>query len=81
MERKFSEVFGSILKIAPEPLKTKLTQNSAFWAPEVVWFNLSRYVNNYVPKDSKNPTSVAVYAILCDCSETEMVSRFTADGF
>lgn len=78
--RDFGTVYSEILKVAPERLATKLRQSSGFWAPEACWYNLSRYVNRYLEPSSKDPSAIKVYAILCDCSEAEMKSRFEADG-
>ncbi len=80
MARDFGTVYNQIMKVAPEQLATKLEQNSRFWAPEILWYNLSEYVNKYVKPSSKNPQSIKVYAILCDCSEAEMKARFEANG-
>ena len=80
MARDFGTVYNQIMKVAPEQLATKLEQNSGFWAPEILWYKLSQYVNKYVEPSSKDPQSIKVYAILCDCSEAEMKARFEADG-
>lgn len=80
MARDFGTVYNQIMEVAPEQLATKLEQNSGFWAPEILWYNLSQYVNKYVEPSSKDPQSIKVYAILCDCSEAEMKARFEADG-
>ncbi|MFR2570759.1 MAG: hypothetical protein ACLS90_03525 [Clostridia bacterium] len=80
MARNFRTVYNQIMEVAPEQLATKLERNSGFWAPEDLWYNLSEYVNQYVKPSSKDPQSIKIYAILCDCTETEMKSRFEADG-
>ena len=69
-------VYKKIMEVVPEELATKMERDSVFWAPEIVWYELSRYVNKYVAPSSKDPKSVKVYAILCDCSEAEMKARF-----
>ena len=80
MARDFGSVYRKIMEVAPEQLATNLEQNSGFWAPEICWSNLSQYVNKYLEPSSKDPQSIKVYAILCDCSEAEMKTRFEADG-
>lgn len=80
MARNFTTVYNQILTVAPKELVTKLEDSSCFWAPEIVWYNLSKYVNKYVTPSSKDPQSIKVYSILCDCSESEMKARFEADN-
>jgi len=80
MARDFDTVYNQIMEVAPEQLATKLAQNVWLWAPEILWYNLSVYVNKYVEPSSLDPQSIKVYAILCDCSEAEMKARFEADG-
>lgn len=78
--RKFTDVLNAILEVAPKELEDALRKNVGFWAPEIVWDNLTVYVNRYVDPSSKDETAIAVYARLCDCSEAEMKARFEADG-
>ena len=80
MARNFIDVYERIKEVAPEELVEKLESRVGYWAPEVVWYNLSQYINKYLKPSSTNKTSVAVYAILLDCSESEMKKRFEADG-
>lgn len=80
MARDFMTVYKKILKVAPTTLAEKLERNFGFWAPEIAWYNLSRYVNKYVTPSSKDSQAIKVYAILCDCSEAEMKARFEADN-
>ena len=81
MARNFIDVYKKILAACPNTiLAQKLESGSPFWAPEVTWFNLSRYVNNYMMPDSNNPVSVKVYAILCDLSEDDMIKKFKENG-
>ena len=80
MARNFTTVLEQIKEVAPKDLVDALDKSVGFWAPEIVWYNLSKYVNKYVERSSTNPTSIAVYAILCDCTEAEMKARFEADG-
>lgn len=78
MERDFMQVVKSIKEVAPKNLVNALDSHTGLWAPEIVWCKLSEYVNRYVAPSSKDATSVAVYARLCDCSEADMKSRFEA---
>ena len=80
MERNFKVVLEKIKSVAPQELVDALNRNVNFWAPEILWYNLSAYVNKYVEPSSKDETSIKVYAILCDCSEAEMKARFEADN-
>lgn len=80
MARSFTKVYNQILEVAPEALSSALEKSAGFWAPEVAWSNLSQFVNRYVEPCSSDDTSVAVYAILCDCTEDEMRTRFKNNG-
>ena len=81
MARNFFEVVRKIKEVAPEQLSRKLEESVAFWAPELAWYNLNELVNKCVEKSSEDKTAVAVYAILCDCTEAEMRARFEANNF
>lgn len=81
MARDFIKVYKKIIKVAPVELAEVLKDKIQFWAPEVVWQNLSMYVNKYVQPDSTNKTAVAVYAALCGCTKREMRKRFISDGY
>lgn len=70
-----------MLLVAPEPLKSELMHRAPFWAPEVSWERLTYLVNKTIAPDSTSPVVVRVYALLCDCTEEEMLRRFKADGF
>ena len=78
--RDFCEVVTRILEVAPEPLKSELRDSAPFWAPEIRWSRLTYLVNALLAHDSSSPSSVSVYAILCDCTEEEMIRRFEASG-
>ena len=80
MERNFTNVVESIMKVAPQELKDALDKSVGYWAPEIVWVKLSEYVNRYVEPSSSDETSVAVYAILCNCSKEEMRERVIYDN-
>ena len=80
MARSFTKVYHQILEVAPEDLSTALKKSVGFWAPEVAWVNLTQYIHRYVEPCSSDDTSVAVYAILCDCTEDEIRTKFKADG-
>ena len=80
-ERSFMWVANRILAIAPEPLERYLEERISLWAPEIAWANLTGAVNRFVKPSSADLTSVAIYALLCDCTEEEMVRRFRVDGF
>ena len=77
-ERDFGKVLREIVKAAPE-LKD-LESKAIFWAPEILWYNLSVHVNERIEPDSSNPKAVKVYSILCGCSEEEMKKRFKENG-
>ena len=79
MERDFGKVMYDIIEAAPE-LKEDLENRSEFWAPEILWYNLSAYVNEHITPDSSSSKAVKVYSILCDCSEEEMKRRFEEKG-
>ena len=79
MERDFGKVLNDIVEAAPE-LKEDLKYRYMFWAPEILWYNLSVYVNEHITPDSSNSKAVKVYSILCDCSEEEMKRRFEEKG-
>ncbi|MBR2753699.1 hypothetical protein IKD82_00815 [Candidatus Saccharibacteria bacterium] len=81
MARNFYATLEKIMKIAPEPLKDAIDSNISFWPPELLWYNLSKYVNKYVMKNSTDIKSVKIYAILCDCTVDEMLERFEKDGY
>jgi|GEM_PF-4202696 len=68
------DVFYSILKVAPRDLASELKHAMPFWAPEVVWYQLSLYVNKYVRPSSTDRTAIAVYAILLDKTPAETKS-------
>lgn len=78
MARNFMQVFEEIKNAAPKNLASALEDKVNFWAPEMCWEMLSEYVNRYLPASSKDATSIAVYALLCNCSEEEMKARFEA---
>ena len=80
-QRNFMEIYRKIKEIAPEELRTQLEKRAEYWAPEICWQKLTECVNRFVPPSSEDETSVAVYALLCDCSTDEMRERFMADGF
>ena len=80
MARDFGTVYNRIMEVAPEQLATKLNKSAIFWSPECRWEDLTQYVNRYVQPSSKDPQSIKVYAILCDCSEAEMKARFEEYG-
>ena len=79
--RDFFEVYENIKKAAGADFSVRLDNASGFWAPETLWFKLFQFVNKYMKKDSKDPTSIKVYAILCNTSEEEMKEKFEKDGF
>ena len=76
MARNFYRVLKDIKNVAPKELVNALNKSVEFWAPEIVWYKLSEYVNRYVKLSSTDETSVAVYSILCNCSKDEMIMRF-----
>ena len=80
MARSFTRVYQQIMEVAPEDLSSALERSVGFWAPEIVWVNLTQFVHRYVEPSSSDDTSVAVYAILYDCTEDEIRNRFKADG-
>ena len=80
MARNFSTVLKNIIAIAPKELAEPLKKDIKFWAPEILWDNLSRYVNRYVIPSSKDSRSIAIYAELCDLSWEEMKLGFEKDG-
>ncbi len=80
MERVFSNVVNQIKEVAPRDLVEKLNRKVPYWAPEASWYNLTLLINNEVVPSSSDDTSVAVYAILCGCTENEMRERFVTDG-
>ena len=77
--REFGQVLHDIAEAAPE-LKEDLEGRANFWAPEILWYNLTVYVNKHVTPSSSSPTAIKVYSILCDCSEEEMKRRFEENG-
>ena len=79
MERDFGEVLDRITEVAPE-LKEDLEYRIGFWAPEILWYNLSVYINQHIQPVSTNAKSVKVYSILCDCTEEEMKKRMEENG-
>lgn len=78
--RNFEAVYNQILKLAPPALKKELEDSVGFWAPEVVWYNLSRLVMKHIEYNSSNPNSIAIYAVLCDCTQDEIKARFKMKG-
>ena len=78
-KRDFFKVLDNITEAVPE-LKEDLEYRVGFWAPEILWYNLSAYVNERVIPDSSNPKAIKVYSILCNCSEEEMKKRFEENG-
>ena len=78
-KRDFGKVLDDITEAVPE-LKEDLEYRAQFWAPEILWYNLSMYVNERITPDSSNPRAVKAYSILCDCSEEEMKKRFKENG-
>lgn len=80
MARDFMTVFNNILAIAPEELANVLSKRVGYWAPEILWYNLSVYVNKYVTPSSSDPQAIAIYAELCGLSLEEMKSKFESDG-
>lgn len=80
MARDFTDVLDQIIEVGPQNLVDEIRASINFWAPEVEWDKLNEYVNRFVTPSSRDPQSVAVYAILCDCSDAEMKLRFEADN-
>ena len=74
-KRDITVVLKQLSDALPEELAQKLKFSSSFWAPELVWHNLSKFINHYVEPASNNEQSVKIYAILCDVSEEEMKQR------
>ena len=81
MARDFTKVCDNIIAVAPEKLAEELEKKAVFWAPEIRWYNLTKYVHMYVDPDSSDPQSIAVYAELCELSLSEMKSKFQKDGY
>lgn len=79
--RSFEAVVMAIMEVAPDSLRMYLRDHVPFWAPEIRWENLTNAVNRYVTPSSTNLTTVTVYAILCDCTEEDMIRRFREEGF
>ena len=79
MARNFVEVLNRITEVAPKQLVDALNKSAMYWAPEIAWDRLSNYVDRYVKRSSSDENAIAVYAILCDCSEEEMKKRFEQD--
>ena len=78
--REFMDVYNSILRVAPRELANELKHAMPFWAPEVVWYQPSLYVNKYVRPSSRDSTAIAVYAILLDKTPAETKELFERDG-
>ncbi len=74
--RSFEYVFSQIYDLLSDENKTTLRQEVNFWSPESLFNNLSLFINRNVLKDSENPNSVKVYAILCNKSEDEIRQMF-----
>ena len=79
MQRSFIDVVREIMKIAPQELMTAL-EDVHYWAPEACWTNLSLCVYKHITPSSKDAKAIAIYAILCNCTEAEMKARFEADN-
>lgn len=76
MARNFTTVYRNIMAIAPKELADALEKHVVFWAPEIVWYKLSEYVNKYGTPSSTDSQSIAIYAELCDLSSEDMKSMF-----
>ena len=77
--RDFGEVLDKVVEAAPE-LKEDLESRVEFWAPEILWYNLSVYINERIKPVSTDKKSIKVYAILCDCTEEEIKKRMEENG-
>ena len=79
-DRCFDVVYFEILGLAPDSLREYLESHAPFWAPEIVWVNLTNAINRFVEPSSSDKLAVSIYAVLCDCTEEEMIRRFKEDG-
>lgn len=75
------EVFYNIKEELPTELVEKLDWESAFWTPESIWLGLTDFVNKNIQLNSKDTSSVKIYALLCDQSEEEMKKIMERDGY
>ena len=82
MAREFYSIYFQIMDLVhDEKLRNDLYTKMLFWPPEGDWTALSNWVNSNIVKDSSNPASIGIYAILCNCSKEETKNRFKSDGF
>lgn len=74
MARNFVEVCKEISRLAKENHYDELSQEieEKIICRNNAWAALNSAVNKHVKTESKNPASVAVYAVLCDKTEEEM---------
>ena len=81
IERSFEDVVNKIIAVGNKGINAKIEVSMPYWVPEARWTQLDRCINRFMPKDSKDPTSVKIYAILCDCTEKQMRKRFKKEGY
>ena len=80
MERNFTTVVKNIMAILPESSSEKLLKSAQWWAPEIRWVELARFVNENVIPSSTDPMAIAAYAELCNKNYAEMVAEFKSKG-
>lgn len=81
--REFAPVFNRIVELLGGPtseLGKKLLLKAEYWAPEILWYKLSEFVNTNVPPSSSDEMSLSVYATLCGVTTDQMRERFIANG-
>ena len=81
VERNFYEVLSKIEALLPKELVDKLEKDPTYWAPELSWLYLTQFINMNVEKRGSNRNSVAIYSILCNCSEEETIKKFKESGY
>lgn len=75
----FYKKLNAIMEIANNQLKNELLQAHNFWNPTNQHEKLSDFINSHVKKDSENKNSVAIYSILLEKSEEDIIDMFDSD--
>ncbi len=75
MARDLKEAIERIEEIAPDALVKELEIRYRFWPANYQWDFLRYHIEEHIAKDSSDPVSVGIYAILYDCDEEETKRR------
>ena len=81
MAKSFYDVTSQLLEVLPSELADQLCTSLSLWDSKAKQYNLAAWVNSNIKPDSKSEQSLKIYSILCDCSISEIKSRFQVAGY